>query len=109
MNVVSRIVFLHVWVVNLSNAQFVPESESYQDDLSFLDVAVDRGENARLCVCSQNFFYFTIPYFPGPVDENGVSCQFSDDWALAASLGGLWKVRGGFLFEIGRIAKLTTV
>jgi hypothetical protein len=30
--------------------QFVPDSESYEDDLSFLDVAVDRGENARLCV-----------------------------------------------------------
>ena len=74
MNVVSRIIFLHVWVVILSNAQFVPESDSYQDDLSFLDVAVDRGENARLCVCSQNFFSFTIPFFPGPVDENGISC-----------------------------------
>lgn len=31
------------------SGQFVPDNDDYQDDLSFLDVAVDRGENARLC------------------------------------------------------------
>jgi len=30
-------------------SQFVPDNDDYEDDLSFLDVAIDRGENARLC------------------------------------------------------------
>lgn len=35
-------------------AQFIPDNDDYQDDLSFLDVAMDRGENARLCVCQKS-------------------------------------------------------
>lgn len=36
--------------IGLGSGQVVPDNENYVDDLSFLDVALDRGENARLCV-----------------------------------------------------------
>ena len=39
----------------LASGQFVPESEYYVDDLGFLDVAIERGENARLCVCVTSY------------------------------------------------------
>jgi hypothetical protein len=36
-------------LISTTFGQFVPDSDDYQDDLSFLDVAMDRGENAQLC------------------------------------------------------------
>ncbi len=45
--------------ISLVAAQYVSDSDDIVDDLSFLDVAEDRGENARLCVC----FRFPMPIF----------------------------------------------
>lgn len=38
-----------LFIVGVSG-QYVSDSDDIVDDLSFLDVAEDRGENARLCV-----------------------------------------------------------
>lgn len=35
----------------LCGSQYVPDHDNHPDDLSFLEVAIDRGENAWLCVC----------------------------------------------------------
>ena len=34
-----------------ASAQFVPDNEDYEDDMSFLEIAETGGENAWLCVC----------------------------------------------------------
>jgi hypothetical protein len=40
---------LKILLLQTTLGQFVPDSDDYRDDLSFLDVAMDRGENAQLC------------------------------------------------------------
>ena len=53
------LIFIHYGLNRLVSAQTVPDNENYVDDLSFLDIAMDRGENARLCVCiSGNCVYY---------------------------------------------------
>jgi hypothetical protein len=44
-----RLLLVALSTVSVVCGQFVPDNDDYQDDLSFLDVAIDRGENARLC------------------------------------------------------------
>ena len=44
-----RTCILLSFIIVRTRSQFVPDNDDYQDDLSFLDVAIDRGENAMLC------------------------------------------------------------
>jgi hypothetical protein len=37
-------------LITVASGQYVSDSDDILDDLSFLDVAEDGGENARLCV-----------------------------------------------------------
>jgi hypothetical protein len=52
-NIAKKLILFVTFCIMLSSVlgqATVPDEENYIDDLSFLDVAVDRGENAILCV-----------------------------------------------------------
>jgi hypothetical protein len=77
-------------------AQFIPDNDDYQDDLSFLDVAMDRGENARLCVCQiSNRFHILL----GSAYEDRVSGKRITYWNRIHCLGNLREYSDPILYS----------